>query len=525
VIVDGGSTELGPETETETSADAGDVDAGRSETDAGATLDGSVPSDRDAGINDAGTDDGGQGVTDGGESDGGTGIPDGGKADAGEVDPGALLRHQWSKRFGSKPDRQLTHAVGTDADLNVILAGEFGGTVDFGKGPLSSLGGSDVFVAKFDAKGTSLWSKGFGDGTRTQSAEALVVDSANNVIVVGTFDGSINFGGETLVAVNGGDLFMVKFAPDGTHVWSKRFGDAALTQYARAVAVDGSNNIVLVGDFDGTLDFGGGPMTTAGASDLFVARFDAAGTHLWSKQFGDDSLQQGKSVATDKDGNVLVFGNLTGTIDLGGGPLKSAGGGDIFLAKLDSTGAHLWSKRFGDELRRQYATSVATDPSGNVYFGGQYEGSADFGGGVMSTTGLNDSDVYVVKYSPAGDHLWSKKFGDDWLQTLMSMAVDSRGNVTFAGRYKGSFDFGGGPFVETSAYLMYFAKLDTNGGYVWNSSFGQSGKGDYNPNAMTTDKENNVIISGHFWGPAFFGGEHLTSATADVEVFSVKYAP
>src|SRR5579871_1167393 len=77
------------------------------------------------------------------------------------------------------------------------------------------------------------------------------------------------------------------------------------------------------------------------------------------------------------DGSVLLAGSFEGTIDLGGGPLRSAGGDDVFVARLDASGKHLWSKRFGD-AHAQHGRAVALDPSGNVVLAGDAQGTLDF---------------------------------------------------------------------------------------------------------------------------------------------------
>jgi hypothetical protein len=71
-------------------------------------------------------------------------------------------------------------------------------------------------------------------------------------------------------------------------------------------------------------------------------------THLWSQRFGDTTYQHGWSVTFDPSGNVAITGTFAGTVDFGGDPLTSSGWRDIFLAKFDASGAHLWSQRFGD---------------------------------------------------------------------------------------------------------------------------------------------------------------------------------
>jgi hypothetical protein len=99
--------------------------------------------------------------------------------------------------------------------------------------------------------------------------------------------------------------------------------------------VDGSGNVLVTGPFNGTVNFGGGGLTSAGGSDIFVAKFSGAdGAHLWSKRFGGSSDDIGMSVAADGSGDALLTGSFSGLVDFGGEILTSAGQTDIFVLKL-----------------------------------------------------------------------------------------------------------------------------------------------------------------------------------------------
>ena len=119
----------------------------------------------------------------------------------------------------------------------------------------------------------------------------------------------------------------------GDHLWSNRFGGTS-SEYGHSVAIDSAGNVLVTGYFQGTADFGGGGLTSAGDLDVFVAKYDASGKHLWSKRFGGTSGDYGLSVAIDSAGNVLVTGYFQGTVDFGGGGLTNAGSVDIFVAKF-----------------------------------------------------------------------------------------------------------------------------------------------------------------------------------------------
>jgi deoxycytidylate deaminase len=420
----------------------------------------------------------------------------------------------WSKRFGDGND-QYVNAVAADASGNVIVTGWFEGTVDFGGGALTSAGVSNIFVAKFAADGAHLWSKRFGDGA-WQRASAVAVDGSGNVIVTGYFDGTVDFGGGALTSAGNGDIFIAKFGPDGAHFWSKRFGDAS-DQYACAVAADASGNVIVTGWFDGTVDFGGGALTSAGVSDIFVAKFAADGAHLWSKRFGDASAQSAAAVAADASGNVIVTGGFDGTVDFGGDVLTDAGMGDIFVAKFGSDGAHLWSKRFGDGYW-QFARGVAADGSGNVILTGYFHTTVDFDGGALTSAG--GWDIFVAELGADGAHLWSKRFGDADDQYACAVAADASGNVIATGYFWGTVDFGGGALTSAGTYDVFVAKFAADGAHLWSKRFGDGSE--QNGYAVAADASGNVIVTGHFQGTADFGGGALTSA-GGWDIFVAKF--
>jgi hypothetical protein len=107
-------------------------------------------------------------------------------------------------------------------------------------------------------------------------AQAIAVDNSGNVLISGNFTGTVDFGGGPLASAGNGnegeDVYLVKFDNDGNHLWSKRFGDA-LAQGCYDVAADTSGNALVTGLFYGTVDFGNGPLVSAGSRDIFIAKF------------------------------------------------------------------------------------------------------------------------------------------------------------------------------------------------------------------------------------------------------------
>jgi hypothetical protein len=301
-------------------------------------------------------------------------------------------------------------------------------SIDFGGGALTSAGYADIYVAKLDADGNHLWSNSFGT-TQAEYGFCVTADSHDNVVMSGYFDNSVDFGGGVLTSAGGDEVFVVKFDPAGNHLWSKRFGDAS-AQHNQYVSVDRWDNVLLTGQFYGTIDFGGGALTSAGNNDIYVAKFDAAGNHIWSQGWGDAAKQYGHCITTDGSGNVFLVGEFQGSVDFGGGALASGGDYDAFVAMFDAGGSHIWSRGFGDATH-QRAVSAAVDGAGNVVIIGDFQGVIDPGGGVLTSAGSDD--VFTAKYDAAGNHLWSRRSGDASSQIGECVAIDNSASIFATG--------------------------------------------------------------------------------------------
>src|SRR5581483_8621995 len=109
-------------------------------------------------------------------------------------------------------------------------------------------------------------------------------------------------------------------------------------------------------------------------------KLSAAGDQQWVRSYGGPLDDYGSSIALDAAGDIYAAGYFQDTIDFGGGMLGSVGGLDVYVAKLDPTGQHVWSKGFGgpntDEGYR-----IAVDQAANtVYVAGYFQGPISFGG-------------------------------------------------------------------------------------------------------------------------------------------------
>jgi hypothetical protein len=366
----------------------------------------------------------------------------------------------WTKVYSAEGGGEIdatTQAI--DSAGNVFVGGGLYHTtgVDFGDAKLTaSCGGSGApgcaYVAKIDGAGKYVWGKYFP--ASVANVDGLATDGTD-VVLTGHFAGAIDFGLGALTGVGSDyEIFLAKLGPTGTPSWAKRFNGGSGGSDGQAVATDVAGNVFMTGLFSGTIDFGGGPLVATGSTDIFLAKFDKSGAHLWSKRFGDASAQGGFSVATDSAGSVYLEGDLRGSADFGGGSVTAASTtlSDMFVAKFTPGGTHVWSKGFGGVGGAGGSAVVAKD---GVLLTGAFVDTIDFGSGPM-TGASGKREMFIAKLTLAGAAVWSHHFGGASSKYAggTSLAVDSFGNASVLGGFDGTTDFDGGLFgltVYTSA--------------------------------------------------------------------------
>ena len=426
--------------------------------------------------------------------------------------------HLWSQSHGSPDGVEVGWSVAVDAAGNVFVTGQFFDGANFGGIDLQNPGGSfNTFIAKYNAAGIHQWSRGYS-ATTNSSSNAIKVDGAGNVIVTGPFRGTSNFGGGGLVSAGNDDIFLVKFSTDGVLQWSQRFG-AAGEDFGLALAIDGSNNVFLTGYFSNIVSFGGVNYASAGLADVFIAKYNSAGVHQWSRRSGGLGDDAGRGLAVDGSGNVFMTGSFVGNVDFGGGLLVPAGGVEIVLAKYGGVaGAHQWSKRFGN-TSDDYGTSVAVNAAGHVFVTGWFTGLMNMGGANLVNLGF--TDVFLARFDGVGTHVWSQRFGGSGEDGAMAVAVEPVSSaVSMIGYFSGAANFGGSGVSSLGEYDIYLASYDGNGVHRWSRR-----AGNYWIDvgyAIAAAANGDVVASGYFNYQANFGGNNLTTVGGE-DLFLARY--
>ena len=196
---------------------------------------------------------------------------------------------------GSGNDRGLSVTV--DSNENIYVTGIFRNTATFNRHPLgqtavtaTSQGGSDMFVVKLNSSCELQWVYTAG-GSENEFGYGIDVDRFDNVYVTGVFKSTVDFGGGNVTASGGDfDAFTLKLNSSGVFQWVRTFGDNPGDESANDVAAfqyyqtgqpccqTNYDNLITVGDFNGTVDFGNGNVTSNSSSaDMFILKLNFSG--------------------------------------------------------------------------------------------------------------------------------------------------------------------------------------------------------------------------------------------------------
>ena len=302
----------------------------------------------------------------------------------------------------------------------------------------------DAFLARLDASGDHVWSRVLTShanapiiGPVGRKLPAAVAVSGGDIFVAGSFTG--HWGGFCFLTncpseVDGNAAFLARYAvADGTSMWRQSF-DAAGSESASALAV--GSQIYLGGTFNDGLQLGAlTEQSTTTVGWLAAVSFDGVPQWLHGLSGGGGAVEAIAATAT----GAVVAGKFSGSMNLGG--LHNAvAGADGFTASVSANGAIDWVQSY-DEL---YVHAVASDSAGDLVVAGALFGSVDLGGGLLSAVGTQD--VLLAKLDPSGAHRWSHRYGGDASTSAMAnrLLLLPDDTIVMSGMYLGALDLGAG---------------------------------------------------------------------------------
>ena len=364
------------------------------------------------------------------------------------------------------PNSEEAYDIAVDSTPNVYITGYTRGDLDGNQ----NLGGQDIFISKYNKNGDNLWTQLFGTSEDDSAWGGVALDPNANIYIAGETRG--NLGGN----VNAGELdaFIAKYDTDGNRLWTTLLGTLALDS-AYSIAVDSNGNSYISGGTQGDL---GGP--NEGAVDVFVAKYDTNGNRLWIRQFGSSSGDWGRAVAVDLSGNCYIAGATEGNLFA-----TNQGDFDIFIAKYDTNGNLQWAEQFGTPFSDINWDGLVVDSEGNCYLTGNSGGNLD---GNINAGGV---DIYLSKYDPNGNRLWTKLFGTSLDDNGLDITIDQESNLYITGWTAGDLD----GKTNAGGLDAYVTKFDKDGNRKWTELFGD--QGDEMARGIAVDWVGNNYVTGN----------------------------
>ncbi len=415
--------------------------------------------------------------------------------------PGSVV---WATSMGGT-GTDYGNAVTTDTLGNSYTTGVFSGTAHFGSFTLTSSGGYNCFLAKYNSSGACLFAVNVG----------AIISSAPAGIALDTLDGSGN------IYIGGGFAagFLVKLNAAGVVQWTHGPVATGLQNVSvYAIASDASGNVTVTGSFVAgyltPLDFGNShPMTSvSGSTDAFLAQYSNTGACLWATNFqnyGDSEFGTGLAVDRANSNNIFLAGYSVSGMLINGIPLSNTPGSSGtcgYLAKFTSGGNLIGSLARnvgvnGGNQGYSRVNCIALDSDGNVFLGGAFNYHCDFGGGDRFLIGTAQQASFVVKYNGSTlAWMWDAEVSPSFYTNIQSIAVDSSRNVFATGSFTRQCTFGSTVMTSLSdqnttsdAFVM---RISSVGVILWAKQFGGT-DGDLG-NGIAIDATGQVVATGTF---------------------------
>jgi gliding motility-associated-like protein len=308
---------------------------------------------------------------------------------------------------------------------------------------------------------------------------SVATDKWGNAYHIGAFDLGVSFGSFNLMSTSADQVvFLVKYNSAGTVKWAVQATNLGYTEsLGESVTTDDSGFVYITGYFWDTVQFGNTPILTAARYDVFLVKYDTNGNVIWAIQSHSNSNRGfaiSYGVSADKHGGIYVTGYFKDTVAMGTDTLRSvsSSGYDVFIMKYNKFGNFLWARQSDSAAIAHHAISycIAADSAGNAYIAGTFRSGISFGNIQLTSSAAGYGNMFVAKYSPAGNVLWANQsYSTSSSAVSYGIAVDSFGGVYTSGQFYDTVTIGATTLVcnPSSTSNIFLAKYLSNGDFDW----------------------------------------------------------
>lgn len=415
-------------------------------------------------------------------------------------------------------------AIAVDNHQNLFLTGTFDDSLlIFDHDSLiNKTGPSKMFIAKYDASGRAIWERKAAGSSAVGSA--LCTDTRGDVYVGGFFiSPSIVFGTDTFrnktrYGRGFGNIFLAKYNSSGQVLWARNSA-SNFTIRIEAMVNDQHGNICIAGNYYGPIAvFGQDTLTNRGkykpgrpySPDIFVVEYDSIGNLLWARSAGGAGGEYVTGMTSDNQGDIYVCGGFSSQYcTFGNLKLHGEDYNENFIVKYNSAGNPVWAKNGAGGFNSS-SCSVASDPSGFLYFTGTSDSDFVFGNDTLKN--LTFGNRYLLKLDSSGNVVWARNLGLSQLKDVFvgGIATDASGESYLTGSFYGKTVIIGKDTIVNHDQNSFgddiiIMKCDSLGNFLWAKGVGGNSYDD--PSGLAIDSKNNVYLSGNFSSTRIAFGE------------------
>ncbi|WP_156040981.1 hypothetical protein [Chondromyces apiculatus] len=372
---------------------------------------------------------------------------------------------------------------------------------------------------------STVWARGFL-GIYPEGLPRIAVDGEGNVIVVGKFRNTIDFGdGDPLTASIEYAPFIVKLDPEGNVLWSRKISGTGESTI-RGLALDVTDRILVTGDFNGEAIFDDTVLTSnQNTTDIFLARFASeTGNVDWAYGFGGAGYDNPTGLTVDANGNPVLIGTFSDTLAFGSVSMTTQGNFEAFLAKMSPEGVFgIYARQFSSTGGTVDFSGVAPDRAGGVLVGGRFTGDVTFSDG-NTLNSLGQSDGVLARLNSTGTALASRGLGGMGSDRVYDIAGTAENGWVTVGTFEDFADFGGDALEAVMGSSFFVAAYDSSGAHRFSLSFGENELSDHVA-ALDVDASGNTVVTGYFNHTLVFGDvTYQVQGTPgdDVDAFVLK---
>jgi hypothetical protein len=377
----------------------------------------------------------------------------------------------------------------TAFDVAVDQTGSVYVTGSTDSGEFSPLGSTNSFVAKLNPAGTErVYLAGLG-GIGSDHALSLAIDNAGAAYITGATDSPDFPATNSFQLTYGGgvqDAFIAKLNPDGSAVAYATYLGGSKSDAGYGVAVDASGNAYVTGSTNSP------ELSLLGNTDAFVAKVSpSGGERLYLSSLGGSGDDRGFDVAVDAGGNAYVVGTTESNNFTTANAMQVSLGGlrDCFIAMLNPSGSALLFSTYMGGSGNDAGFAVAVDGTGGIYVTGSTDSP--------ELTALGGKDVFLLKLDSTGARTYFSVFGGDGDDEGFGLAVDSVGDAYVTGTTASSNFTKAGPLPQGASDLQncFVTKVSPTGATLLNSNL-LAGNGEDAGYGVAVDNSHNAYVTG-----------------------------